>query len=717
MPYGFADHNPDSLRQEERRMATKPIRIVRPETVEDVSALKPYLLTRKRTHFVLLRPRNTQPIPQVVIGTFQPGNPPTLSSERVFTLQNSPTASDVWEIKATDCKLVNGQIYHYWFRVRDGHPQADRTATLNCTDPTAEIVDWRLRSAKPPSPPYTDNDRMPAGVVKFVNGQLIACDPGGEAVDFNGDVIGTHLPANNRLVLYELPTRWSRIGVESSVEIGTGTFRDVLALLDEMEEGANFASTPALRQGRAHLKELGINALEPLPIADSFADRSWGYATSNYFAPDFDLGRPDNNSSSTAASDLATLVRTCHANNTRFFQDMVMAFSTRGSIQYDNFLDYFVETGTGDPEEDGRNGFGGDLFKYNFFTNCLDPISGKQMTVVPARQLMKAQLARWMLDFRIDGIRMDSINNIMNYDFVQEFKDYARTLWHERWQAAQGTTAGADERFLVVGEELSVPMALLQQNRLDGLWNENFKRILRNVIVGKNDDNEPSFEMSVRKLIDCRNLGFTDSAQAINYVTSHDVEGFRNERLFNYLQNNGVVFKEKQIKLAFVCLLTAVGVPMILAGEEFADQHDLPITEPGKEIDPVNFDRLEEPWRKDIFNYVSRLVHLRTSSNALAVNDTDFIHVDFNDGKRVLAWQRGTTSTGDAVVVLANFSDWETNDPFNPNSKYRVNNWPSLPFGKKWQEITQQRDVPDDWAGNEPIFPWEAKVYAMVPVR
>jgi hypothetical protein len=156
---------------------------------------------------------------------------------------------------------------------------------------------------------------------------------------------------------------------------------------------------------------------------------------------------------------------------------------------------------------------------------------------------------------------------------------------------------------------------------------------------------------------------------------------------------------------------------MILAGEEFADQHDLAITEPGKEIDPVNYDRLDEPWRKSVFDYVSNLVRFRATSHALSVNDTEFIHVDFNEGKRVLAWQRGTTSTGDAVVVLANFSDWETNDPFNPNSEYRVNNWPTLTSGRKWREITQQRDVPNDWAGREPIFPWEAKVYAMVPQR
>ena len=116
-----------------------------------------------------------------------------------------------------------------------------------------------------------------------------------------------------------------------------------------------------------------------------------------------------------------------------------------------------------------------------------------------------------------------------------------------------------------------MPKELLTQNRLDGLWNEDFKRLVRFAILGHNDEKEPSFEWTVRKMIDCRLMGFSDGAKAINYVGSHDVGGFRNERLFNFLLNNGVVFTEKQIKLAFVCLLTAVGVPMIFAGDEFAD--------------------------------------------------------------------------------------------------------------------------------------------------
>jgi hypothetical protein len=59
------------------------------------------------------------------------------------------------------------------------------------------------------------------------------------------------------------------------------------------------------------------------------------------------------------------------------------------------------------------------------------------------------------------------------------------------------------------------------------------------------------------------------------YPTSHDVEGFENERLFTFFLNNSVADGEKRMKLAFACLLTAVGLPMILAGDEFADRHDL----------------------------------------------------------------------------------------------------------------------------------------------
>src|SRR6185295_4905532 len=219
---------------------------------------------------------------------------------------------------------------------------------------------------------------------------------------------------------------------------------------------------------------------------------------------------------------------------------------------------------------------------------------------------------------------------------------------------------GADERFLVVGEELAVPKALL--GFVDGLWNEHFRNRVRNAIVGRGASSQPSFEWTIREMIDCRHLGFADGSQAVNYLGSHDVtnrddDGTNNDRIFTYLVRSGVTDCERRLKLAFACLLTAVGVPMIFAGDEFGNPQSVRLDGAGaddrKQSDPIDYTLLEEPWCKRLFAYVRTLVRLRTSASVLSVNDTDFLHFDFDDGKRVCVWQRGDVGQ-DPIVVVAN---------------------------------------------------------------
>ena len=467
----------------------------------------PDLLRRKQTHFVLWRPRETDPPPAVVLGTFQNGNPPSFAEHRRAPLRRAAGFPDLWEVAAAECGLLDGQVYHYWFEVADSDPRRQGRRRILCTDPTACTVDWRLLA--PRLPPYGEDDRDPAAVVGFFGGALIPVDPGGERADWADDPAMASLPANNKLVIYELPTTWSRLQeFEPGFSLGTGTFRDVRALIELDAESVAFADMPALERGRAHLIELGVNALELLPPADSFVDREWGYATSNYFAPDHDLGFPRGHASPTASSDLASLVKSCHRNGVRFFIDVVMAFATRWSYETVNFLDFHVHRGTGDPEEDDRQDFGGALFKYGFRTEGYDPISGERRSMVPARRIMLAHLSRWLLDFRADGVRMDSVVNFGSWDFIQEFKDHGRAVWRDR-AGEQGLSGpAAEQRFLVVAEELAVPVDLVRQHRVDSLWNEEFKRMVRAAILGRNDDKEPSFEWTVRKLVDCRLLGF-----------------------------------------------------------------------------------------------------------------------------------------------------------------------------------------------------------------
>jgi 1,4-alpha-glucan branching enzyme len=681
----------------------------------------------KQTNFVLWRGSSTTPPPQLIIGELQLGAPVSFVREQKFDLQPAPGFSDLWLIPAASCNLVEKKVYHYWFEVSDTHPNRPGKR-IRVTDPFAFTVDWRLTGPRPDAADYSDDDEYPAAVVKFSDGRLVPCDAGGETGELQNDTSLTVLPPNNRVVLYELPTGWTRTGTAGEREIGLGTFRDVVALIDPEEGGANFADLEVTRPGRAYLTELGVNAIELLPPADSFYVRQWGYGTTNFFAPDFELGLPYDYSWPTPNRDLRALIAACHAQGLRFFVDVVMAFARTNAylaVATDDFFILDPRANPSDPDahnsrgkdhENFRNGFGSTLFRYARAVSGYEPISGQTMSHFPARQLMKVSLLRWMNDFHIDGIRMDSVENVYNWDFIGEYKDLARAAWRQRF-AAHGDNDEADERFLVVGEELHEPLEILRQNRLDGLWHENFKKYMRAALLGENADGE-SFESTIRKAIDCRGFNYSDGAKAVIYLTSHDVEGFRNERLFDFFQNNGVFDAEKRIKLAFACLLTAVGVPMILAGEEFADQHDLFDQEGnvsqggGKQVDPVNFSRLDQEWRRRVKDYVARLIKLRTTSDALALNDTSFIHVDFNQGKRVLAWRRGRAGTDKIVVVVANFSDFTTSDPFSPSAEYRVHNWPEIPSARKWREITQDRDVPLEWAGREPIFPWEAKVYA-----
>jgi pullulanase len=670
----------------------------------------PNLLTRRRSAFVLWRPRQTQPPPRLVLGRFQAGNPPSLADGVVHDLALVQGIPDLWSRFAADCGLMDGEVYHYWFEVTDSRP-GGAGVRLRRTDPAATTVDWRLLSPPLP-PPYGEDDRWPAAVVMWRGGELVTCDPDGGVPDWSQDAPIASLSGNNRTVYYKLPTRWARRSVEGGTEVGVGTFRDVLALVDPNATPVSFRGVSALAAGRAHLRELGVNALELAPIADSWVVREWGYATSNYFAPDHDLGFPRGFTAPRPNADLATLVSACHQADIRFGYDAVMAFGQRDPYREINFLDFHVQWNAGDPEQDGRDGFGGDLFKYNYWADGYDPVEGRVSVEVPARQFMKAHIGRWILEQRIDSIRVDSVNNVSNLDFVEEFTSYARGLHRQRWAAEGGAAGSGDDRFLVVGEELAVPVDLVRQGRLDALWNERFKRAVRCAILGQNDPEAPTFEETVRRMIDCRRLGFADGAQAVNYVTSHDVEGFRNERLYEFLNNNRVIRTEERIKLAFACLLTAVGIPLILAGEEFADEHDLSVGHPDKQIDPVNFDRLDDSWRQRICTHVARLVQLRRQAPALGVNDTDFLHTDFTDGRRVLAWRRGSPGQ-DPVVVVANFSDWATPDPTNPVSEYVVPNWPPTPPGRSWREITQNRDVPAEWIAREPLFAWEAKVYTL----
>lgn len=661
------------------------------------------LLNRRRHRFVLWLPTTgpNRRAPQLIIGTYSSGAFKQLARVPLAQSEKHP---ELWELDpaALGPPLSDG-VYHYWFAVQDTRDQWRDDGAILVTDPLAYTVDYRVHQQA--------NGRwlQPASVIRYRDGHLWPCDIDGREQRRVRTRFPMILPPNNRLVMYELPVSWARGHTdEQGNEIGVGTFADVQALFDETLAGST-RGMPAI------LSSLGINGLQLLPVTDALTRGEWGYGVANYFAADADLG---------SASDLARLVEYLAARGVRLFTDMVISFGF-DSYSIADFSAFHIqpsrESSNPDSHKAGasgllRDGFGGNPWRFvNTMTgSSYDPETGKRTDgVVPARAFLRAHLARWMTDFGIGGLRLDSVENTGSWDFVVEYRRAAWELYRAR-PDGQGNDAS---KFLVVGEGGSGGMLAGDDTTkcLDALWNDSWQERLRAVILGQGARGE-DFEATVGKLVDCRSdrdIGFYDGAQAINYITSHGVEGYGRERLCAFLWNHGVGSREstseteRRAKLAFACLLTSVGIPMILSGEEFCDEHDRDMR--NKQVDPVNWERLLDseryPWRRRLFDYVANLVHFRTTCPALGQNDTDILQIDQSGGRKIVAWRRGGARTP-PVVVVANFSDEAT------PGEYVVPNWPGQEM-HSWREVTQNRAVPKEWVGKEPLEPWEAKVYVV----
>jgi hypothetical protein len=155
-----------------------------------------------------------------------------------------------------------------------------------------------------------------------------------------------------------------------------------------------------------------------------------------------------------------------------------------------------------------------------------------------------------MSDFEVGWLQLDSVNNIANYDFIRAYEEKTWQLYNLRYQNSSSS------KFPIPGEELSVPLDLVTSGALDGLWNEPFQGRLHPVILGKGTNSE-NFEWTVHKMVSCQQGNaplFTNDVQVVNYITSHDVEEYWKERLYNFLNNNQAADKERLAKLAFAWL-------------------------------------------------------------------------------------------------------------------------------------------------------------------
>lgn len=115
-----------------------------------------------------------------------------------------------------------------------------------------------------------------------------------------------------------------------------------------------------------------------------------------------------------------------------------------------------------------RDAYGGNSWQCIHITQCYDLKSAAGNTMVhPSWVFHRSRLARRMTDFGVGGLRLYNVNNIGNYDFVRSYKRRAWELHNARYNSLVDRN-----KFLVIGEELSMSVSMVRQGVLDSVWNE-----------------------------------------------------------------------------------------------------------------------------------------------------------------------------------------------------------------------------------------------------
>ncbi len=422
-------------------------------------------------------------------------------------------------------------------------------------------------------------------------------------------------PAKQDLILYEL-----HVGTFSGQGDGGGT-----------HPGGYRA---AVDRHLDHLTELGINAIELMPVNEFAGDLSWGYNPAFQFAPESAYGSP---------TDLKYLIDRCHRAGLAVLVDVVFnhmgASDLAGNLlQFDGAEAYFYPAGS-----PYRESPWGPRLDY-----------GKS----EVREYITDAVRAWLAEYHVDGFRLDGTDFIkVNADGWRVLQDIARTV---------ETTA---PRAIVIAEQLPNDNAVTQPIDLGGAgadaqWNDAFHDALR-AALGEAAFGDPNLNALANGM---NHFGFGGS-RAVNYIESHDevaVHG-RTIRVADPSDPHSMWARGRG-KLCYGLTLFTAGLPMILQGQEFME--DRPF---GDAI----AHRIQWPYRTNYADYFLAcrdMTWLRRRSTALRGDAAQNVY-HVNDTANVVAWHRWNQA-GDDLVIVASFN----NTSFD---SYCL----GMPLGGEWLEL------------------------------
>ncbi len=445
-----------------------------------------------------------------------------------------------------------------------------------------------------------------------------------------------------------------------------------------------------------YLQKLGVNAIQLLPIQEFENDISMGYNPSAMFAIEAHYGGPNG---------LKQLVDAAHSKGIAVFLDVVYNhISPSGGPAMWQFTkwhqDFWVP-------EDG-DGAGGGIYFYNDWRAFTPwgrrnrPDYGRS----EVRDFLRDNAMMWLLDYRIDGLRFDSVVNIRNV--YGNNNDSINDLGDGWWllQQINGSIQNEQPWKITIAEDLQNNEWITKPIHEGGAgfgsqWDSATVHNMRDLLSTMHDGDRNMYRVR-EALYQHYN---TDAFQRIVSIETHDeaAAANNNRRLTDIIgagdvDNSWHAKKRTTLGAAFV--LTAPGIPMLLQGNELLEYRQFGDNRAENQyVDWGRFCSKEEDCRecmaamgicpidgsgkcargedcsqcpdlpehchpvgqfKGIFNLYRDLIHLRrnwyNNTRGLRGQHINVFHVNNRD--KLIAYHRWDQGgPGDDVVVVLNFAD------------------------------------------------------------
>ncbi|HEX2976902.1 MAG TPA: malto-oligosyltrehalose trehalohydrolase, partial [Bacteroidales bacterium] len=422
------------------------------------------------------------------------------------------------------------------------------------------------------------------------------------------------------------------------------------------------------------LSDLGVNALEIMPVAQFSGARNWGYDGVFPYAVQNSYGGPE---------ELAKLVDTCHTNGLAVFLDVV--WNHQGPEG--NYLPEF-----------------GPYFSDRYHVPWGEAINLDNEWSDGVRDFYSENAIHWMKNYHIDGLRVDAIHMM--------FDNGAINFWELVQSKITEEEQSWGRHFSLMAEcDFNSPRIIKSVETggygFDAQWLDDFHHALY-VLVHKEGKERYEDFGSIEQLAKAYKEGFVHSGQYVKFrKKKHGTSsaGIPGERFVVFNQNHDQIGNRvkgerlsalvglEQLKLAAAALAMSSYIPLIFMGEEYGEDNPFYYfvshsdealieavrkgrkkefenykwtTEPPDPQDDKTFDdsKIDREKRhtgnyKKIFDWNKQLLSFRKSHRAMQNTDKDGIIVYTNRAPALLI-HRKSSDEQEHVLCCLNFSGTET---------------------------------------------------------